>query len=115
MPAGVPYQEGAAPATPAENESLHEHAVNAERSLEQLATGLAQAGAEDGVVKAFTQMADVTRQLVTALGKGQEQTADTEPPADEAVAQPPPVKPRTIQGATEELRNTALANANQGA
>jgi hypothetical protein len=85
----------------------------AERHLEQVATGLAQAGAEDQVVKTFTQMADVARQLAVALGRGQEQTGDGEPPAAEPVApQPPAIKPRTIQGASQELLSTA---ARQGA
>ena len=94
---------GSAPATPAGQATLHEHAVAAERHLEQLATGLGQAGADNQVVQTFTKMADVVRKLVTALGRGQEVSGDAEPPADEAVQPPPPSQPRTIQGATEEL------------
>lgn len=92
-----------APATPAGAPSLHEHAVAAERSLEQLATGLGQAGADNQIVETFSKMAEVTRKLVTALGRGQEVSADAAPPADQAVAPPPPSQPRTIQGATQEL------------
>lgn len=63
--------------------NLHEYAVQAEQNLEKLATGLAQAGASPETIKAVEQMADVTREIVKALGKGQEQTADEEPPAEE--------------------------------
>lgn len=90
-------------ATPAGQGTLHEHAVAAERHLEQLATGLGQAGADNQVVQTFSKMADVARKLVVALGRGQEVSGDNEPPADEAVMPPPPSQPRTIQGATEEL------------
>lgn len=64
--------------------NLHEYAVQAEQNLEKLATGLAQAGASPETIKAVEQMADVTREIVKALGKGQEQTADEEPSAEEA-------------------------------
>jgi len=65
----------------AEPSSLHEHAVQAENHLEQLATGLAKAGAEDDVLQTVTKMAEVARKIVMALGKGQEETGDEEPPA----------------------------------
>jgi hypothetical protein len=105
---------GAQPATPSGAASLHQHAVDAERSLEQLATGLAQAGVDDQVVKTFTQFADVTRKLVSALGAGQEQTADNAPPADEALAPSPPSQPRTIHGAAQAMLGD-MAAARQGA
>src|SRR5688572_12063369 len=92
-----------APATPSGAPTLHEHAVAAERHLEQLATGLGQAGADNQVVQTFSKMAEVTRKLITALGRGQEVSGDAEPPAEEAVEPPPPSRPRTIQGATEEM------------
>lgn len=57
-------------------QELHATAVQAEKYLEQLATGLGQAGASPETVKAVTQMAEVTRQIVTALGKGQESAPD---------------------------------------
>jgi len=91
------------PATPGGAPSLHGHALQAEAHLEQLATGLAQAGVADDVVGSITQMADMVRQLAGALGEGQEQTGDMEPPADEAVVQPAPTQPRTIQGAAAGL------------
>lgn len=92
----------------AEANSLHEHAVQAEKHLEQLATGMAQAGIEEGVIQTVSKMADVTRKIVTALGKGQEQTGDSEPPAPEQ-AQPAP-RP-TVASATEELHREQMARA----
>lgn len=110
----------------AQPSSLHEHAVEAERHLEALATGLAGAGADEGAIKTVQKMADVTRQLVKALGKGQEESGDDEPPAPEepspeeeeaAAAQGAPApapKRRTIQSATEELRREAQRRAARG-
>jgi hypothetical protein len=91
------------PATPGGAPSLHRHALEAERSLEQLATGLGQAGVADDVVGTVSQMADMVRQLAMALGEGQEQTGDMEPPADEAVVQAEARSPRTIQSAAQGL------------
>jgi plasmid stabilization system protein ParE len=90
--------------------NLHEYAVNAEENLEKLATGLAAAGADPAAIKTVERMADVTRKLVKALGKGQEQTGDAEPPPPEQPPAPAP-RPRTIQSATEELRADAQAAA----
>ena len=92
-----------APATPGGAPSLHQHALDAERALEQLATGLAQAGVSDQVVGTFTQMADMTRQLAGALGEGQEVTGDNEPPADQDLTPAQPTQPRTMRGAAEGL------------
>jgi hypothetical protein len=86
--------------------SLHTHAVQAEEHLEQLATGLAQAGASEAVVKTVSQVAGVVRKIVTALGKGQEQTGDNEPPTPQ-----PDGRPRTIGDATNELHQEAQASA----
>lgn len=69
---------------------LIDHAIQAEKHLEQLATGLADAGAAEETVKAVGQMADVVRKIVSALGQGQETTGDAEgpegsqPPAEES-------------------------------
>lgn len=63
--------------------NLHEYAVDAEQNAEKLATGLAQAGASPETVKVVEQCADVFRQVVKALGKGQEQTGDEEPAEQE--------------------------------
>lgn len=92
-----------APATPGGAPSLHQHALDAERSLEQLATGLAQSGVSDGVVSSVTKMAEMMRQLVGALGAGQEVTGDAQPPADQALAPTPPTQPRTVAGAAHGL------------
>lgn len=64
-------------------ESLHDHALQAEKHLEALATGLGQAGASPETVKAVSQMADVARELVSALGKGQEAQPDEAAAAEE--------------------------------
>lgn len=84
-----------------EPDDLHAHAVDAESALEQLATGLAQAKVDPGVVQTVTKMADVTRKIVKVLGKGQAATGDAEgaepgappeggqPGADPAQAGPP--------------------------
>lgn len=85
---------------------LHEHAVQAEKHLEQLATGLAKAGMDDGVVQTVTKMADVTRKIVSALGKGQENTGDEEPPAP---AEPP--RPRTTAEAAGQMQDEMRARA----
>lgn len=76
-------------------ESLHDLAQNAESALEKLATGLAQAGAGETTIKAVSQMAEVTRRIVSALGTGQEETGDDEPPAQES--------PRDFGEATDQM------------
>lgn len=88
--------------------SLHEHAVQAEAHLEQLATGLAKAGADEGTIQAVSQMADVTRKIVTALGKGQEATGDEEP-----AAPPPEREPQrhTMDSAAAGLHQDMQASA----
>lgn len=67
---------------------IHATAVEAEKCLEKLATELAQAGADEGTVKAVTQMADVARKIVVGLGKGQAATGDNQPPAPDAETSP---------------------------
>ncbi len=74
-------------------EKLHGYAVAAEKNLEQLATGLASAGAPDNVTKTVTQMADGARKLVTAL-PGAAQAA----PSPEQAQQP-----ETIDSATDSM------------
>jgi len=68
--------------------NLHEYATEAYDNLEKLATGLAQEGASPETVQAVEQMAAVTKEIVKALGKGQESTGDEEPPESEEGAQP---------------------------
>lgn len=77
---------------------IHGLAVEAERSVEQLATALAQAGAGDETVRAVEQIADVLRQFVTTLGKGQAETADEEP-----------AQPRSFDQATSEMMDERRA------
>lgn len=87
--------------------SLHEHALQAEKHLEQLATGLAHAQADPGTVQTVTKMADVARKIVAALGSGQEQTSDTEAPAQPAQ----PEQPHTMDSATSALHQDMQASA----
>lgn len=84
---------------------LHAYAVGAEENLEKLATGLAKEGASEETVKAVEQMADVCREIVKALGKGQEQTADEEGPPEEAE------QPRSIDQAAAETEAEMQAAA----
>lgn len=83
-------------------QQLHGVALQAEKALEALATGLAQAGADDQTVGQFTQMADVCRQTISALGKGQEQTGDDEPPASDE-------QPTTMDSAADSLLSDVQA------
>lgn len=71
---------------------LHDVAMTAEKALEQLATGLGQAGADPRAVKAISQCADVTRRVAKALAQ----------PSAQAV-QPQPAQPHTIDSATEAM------------
>ena len=84
--------------------NLHEYAVQAEANLEKLATGLAESGADEQSVKVVSQMAEVTRKIVVALGKGQESTGDEEP------AEPQPRR-QTMDSATNELHAETQARA----
>lgn len=78
-------------------EKLHGYAVAAEKNLEQLATGLAQAGAPENVTKTVTQLADASRKLVTAL-------------AGAAQAAPAPEQqPETMDTATDSMMAEAKA------
>jgi hypothetical protein len=62
--------------------SLHDHALQAEKHTEALATGLAKAGASDETVKTITQCADILRQVASALAQGAEH-APNEPAPEE--------------------------------
>lgn len=105
------------------DQGLHEHAVQAESHLEQLATGLAQAGASPETIKAVSQMAEVTRKIVVALGKGQEQAGDAGPSAGEQPqgqgpapeqAGPTMQQPQTIDSATQHLHHAMQQSARGG-
>lgn len=80
-------------------DSLHEHAVQAEKHLEQLATGMADQQVDPSMTETVTKMADVARKIVSALGKGQEATADDAPPEDSE----PGEQPHTIASATDAM------------
>lgn len=71
----------------AATDQLHAHAMEAEKHLEQLATGIASVGADDNTVKAITQMADMCRQIAAKLAQGmKEEPPPARPTADEAIA-----------------------------
>lgn len=87
---------------------LHSYAVAAEENLEKLATGLAQAGADENTVEAVTRMASVVRQIVRVLGKGQEQTSDEEPPEQQPEE---PERRETLDSATDSLQQEVARKA----
>ena len=87
---------------------LHSEALQAEQHLEALATGLAKAGVEEKIVDAVTGWAKGARTIAAQLGKGQERTANDEPPADEQQPQQ-----HTMQSATDALHRDAQAAAAQ--
>lgn len=82
---------------------LHEVAVSAEGSLEQLATGLGEAGAPPETVEAVTQMADVMREIVKALGAQDEPPVEGELPPEDPAAAPEPAGPATIGEAVDSM------------
>ena len=82
---------------------VHTCAVQAEAAVEQLATELAQAGADGHTVKGVSQMAEVLRSIVSALGKGQAYTADNAPPDE------PEPQQHTMDSATAALHQAAMA------
>jgi hypothetical protein len=68
--------------------NLLEHALQMERHAEQLATGLAQAGAPAETVKVVTQCASVGRAMAKALGnKNQNPEAANQSPEAERPAE----------------------------
>jgi hypothetical protein len=95
-PAGTPDQGQMGPKKGANPMELHTHALQAEKHLEALATGLGQADAEPTVIKAISRMADTMRSLASAMAK-----APTPPPKAG--------RPASMQDATNEL----AANARQ--
>lgn len=77
--------------------ALHELAVDAGKNLEQLATGLAQVGANEAAVDACTSMAEATRRIAKGL------VAPTPDPADAAD------EPASMNSATDELTSQLAA------
>lgn len=51
-------------------DDLHTYATAAEAAVEQLATGLAKAGADPAAVENCTKIAGLLRNIATALAKG---------------------------------------------
>jgi hypothetical protein len=80
---------------------IHATAVQAEKFAEQLATELAQEGASEQTVQTVTQCAEVFRQMVEALGRGQEETGDKEPSSLDQAA-----------GETQEAMQASAAKQN---
>lgn len=93
----VPGQMGG-PRTGADPMEMHEHALQAEKHLEALATLMGKADAPEPVVKAVSGMADAMRKVVSSMAKAPAPTPAAERPA-----------PRSIGEATNEL----AANARQ--
>lgn len=79
-------------------EKLHQHAVAAEKHLEQLATGLGQAGAPDPAVKTVSQMADAVRKIVQSLAAA----AQAQPAPEQEAA--PAQQPQTMDSATNDMQ-----------
>ena len=94
---------------PSMAQDLHAVALAAEKNAEALATGLAQANADPGVVKAVTQCADLLRRVVGVLGQGQGQQP-SQPQAQPGPAQPQPPA-HTMDSATAALHAQAQARA----
>lgn len=88
---------------PASTDKLHDHAVQAEKHAEALATGLAQVGADEAAVKTVTQCAEILRKIATALAKGG--TSDDQP-------EPEAQQPRTMDEAVDQ--HFAERNAARG-
>lgn len=66
---------------------VHATAVQAEKFAEKLATELAKEGASQQTVDQISQCADILRQVVEALGRGQEETGDEEPAGSGSIDQ----------------------------
>jgi len=66
-------------------DQLHTHAIEAEKHAEQLATGIAQIGADPAAVKAVTQCAALFRKIAVSLAKGGTQPAP-QPTTDQAIS-----------------------------
>lgn len=71
---------------PATSDQLHTNAMEAEKNLEALATGIAGVGASDDDVKAVTQMAHMCRQIAVSLAKGGTQQPAPPQSTNDAIA-----------------------------
>ena len=68
MPGAVP-PEAPPPGSGEDPYKMLDHALEAEKHLEQLATGLGKSDAEPGAIEAVTQMADAMRQVAKGLSR----------------------------------------------
>lgn len=96
-PEQAPLHQAAGP----DAAKLHDHALQAEKHLEALATGLSQNHADPGAVKAVTSMADVMRKLLSTM-------------AGQAQAEQPPEPRDTMGSATDHLVAQVRARHAQG-
>ena len=96
-------------ATPLSTDKLYDLCVETEKNLERIATELGKLGADDGAVKAFTNMAEVVRRVCQGLAKNMQQE---EPPA-EAEEAAPEGQPRTIDEAANRMMARREAAAQQ--
>lgn len=92
----VPGQMG--PRKGADPMMLHEHALEAEKHLEALATGMGQADAPENLLKAVASMADACRKIAKSMAKA---------PAPAPAPSTQPAPPTTMAGATNELAANA--------
>ena len=79
---------------------IHETAVSAEAAVEKLATQLGEAGAPEETIKGVTQMADVLREIVKAVGAPD--PTQPEPPA-ESVAAPGAMDSNPVGAVADEM------------
>lgn len=92
--------------------SMHDKALVIESWVEKLATEMAHAGIDQNSVAVVSKIASVMRKLVSALGQGQEQTGDQEPPAP--APEPAPqaqAQPASIHGATQSMHQEMIQQA----
>ena len=97
-------QPPAQPAGAPDTEKLYHLCQQAEKDLEQIATGLGQIGAAPEAVKTISQMADVVRKICTELARGMKH--EPAPGQDGA--------PHTMDSATEAMMADRRAAAQQG-
>lgn len=74
---------------PPDTEQLYDLCETAAKSLEKIATGLGQIGADPAAVKAVSQMADVVQKICNGLAKGMKSE--------------PAEQPHTIGSATDDM------------
>lgn len=86
--------------------AVHDTAVDAEETVEQLVTELGQAGAPPETLDIIKQVAKVLRQVVKGLGPGPEDAGPEGAAAAAEEAGPPPdetAQPQSIGEATDQM------------